>query len=164
MSNKGKIYLVLIILSVATVLFLIKTSPDEVSVTPSPSVTPTPEVSSLDTQRGITVISVKENQIVSSPLKISGFVSGNEWAPFEAQAGTVELVDENGTRLAFGLLTTPGDWMQLPSYFETTLRFSSGYAKTGTLIFRNDNPSGLPENKREYRLPVQFKILDIIYN
>ena len=158
MSNKGKIYLSLIIVAVAAVFYFIKNTSEEpeVSLTPSPSVTSTPEVSNFDTERGITVVSVKENQVISSPLKISGFVSGDEWAPFEAQAGTVGLIDANGKKLASGILTTPGEWMQLPSYFETVLEFKIPTTKSGTLIFRNDNPSGLEENTREYKLTVQF--------
>jgi len=44
MSNKGKIYLVLIILAVAGSLFLIGKTPDQAAVSPAPTITPTNDV------------------------------------------------------------------------------------------------------------------------
>lgn len=41
MSNKGKIYLTLIILAVVAVFFLIRTSPDQTAIPPVPTPTPT---------------------------------------------------------------------------------------------------------------------------
>src|SRR3989344_5223079 len=64
---------------------------------------------------GIKIDMPKENDVVSSPLKISGSVNGNNWFGFEAQVGTVKLQDSNGKELSFGLLmATAEEWMQFP--------------------------------------------------
>lgn len=105
---------------------------------------------------GIFIYNFEPGQLISSPLKIEGYINGNGWTAFEAQAGTVELVDTNGKRMAFGLLTSVGEWMRIPSFFETTLDFGVSTTETGELIFKNENASGLPEFEREYRVSVKF--------
>jgi hypothetical protein len=40
--------------------------------------------------------------------------------------------------------------------FTGEVSFTKGEAKRGTLIFRNDNPSGLAENQKELVMPVRF--------
>lgn len=101
----------------------------------------------------IRVDNVSSNQLVSSPLTITG--EARKWY-FEASF-PVELVDANGKRLAIGPAQAQGDWMTANFVpFKITLTFPTPTTQTGTLIFRNDNPSGLPENQEEYRVPVRF--------
>src|SRR3989344_9467837 len=107
---------------------------------------------------GIRIDAPKENDVVSSPLKISGSVNGNGWTGFEAQVGTVKLQDSNGKELALGLLmATAEEWMQLPTYFETTLVFDIGKAKSGRLVLHNENASGDPERDKVFIMPIKFK-------
>lgn len=101
----------------------------------------------------IRVDNVSPNQILTNPLIVTG--EARRWY-FEASF-PVELVDGNGKRLAIGPAQAQGDWMTerfVP--FKITLTFPAPTTSTGTLIFRNDNPSGLPENQEEYRIPVRF--------
>lgn len=101
----------------------------------------------------IRVGNVFSNQIISSPITITG--EARKWY-FEASF-PVELVDGNGKQLAIGPAQAQGDWMTADFVpFTITLTFPKPTTSTGTLIFRNDNPSGLPENQEEYRIPVRF--------
>jgi hypothetical protein len=106
---------------------------------------------------GIEIFYPQKNEIISSPLTITGKVSGNGWIGFEAQTGTVSLQDKNGNELAFGILTAKEEWMQKVIDFETTLSFVSLEEQDGQLIFHNENPTGESERDKIFILPVRFK-------
>jgi hypothetical protein len=40
--------------------------------------------------------------------------------------------------------------------FTATLTFTAVPGQKGTLLFKKDNPSGLPQNEGEFRVPVTF--------
>lgn len=102
----------------------------------------------------IRVTNVSPNQIVSSPLVVQGEARGYWY--FEASF-PVELVDGNGKQLVITPAQAKGEWMTTEFVpFSVTLNFSKPTTATGTLILRNDNPSGLPENQEELRIPVRF--------
>jgi len=115
-----------------------------------------PEVTIKD---GLVVLSPQENEEVTSPLKIRGYVNGGGWAAFEGQAGWVELKAEQGgvaQVLGTALLTATGEWMTQIVNFETTLSFNPKLAIGDlTLQFHNENPSGSPENERSLVLPIK---------
>jgi hypothetical protein len=106
---------------------------------------------------GIQIISPKPNEEISSPLKITGSVNGNGWTGFEGQVGTVKLLDSADKELATGVLTATSEWTTLPTNFETILNFQSNTAQSGTLVFHNENSSGLPEKDKTFSLPVKIK-------
>jgi hypothetical protein len=111
---------------------------------------------------GIEITSPKNNEAVSSPLKITGVVNGNGWAGFEGQVGTVKLLDGRylegkGKEMASGILTATTEWTKLPTGFETTLNFQTEGAKNGVLVFYNENPSGDPSRLKTFFVPVIFK-------
>lgn len=127
--------------------------------TPNPGGTTTPDGTGTNptgtptSHPNIRVDNVVPNQTVTSPLTITG--EARKWY-FEASF-PVELVDANGKRLAIGPAQAQGEWMTANFVpFKITLTFPAPSTQTGTLIFRNDNPSGLPENQEEYRIPVRF--------
>ncbi|SRR3990167_1927313 len=105
---------------------------------------------------GIEVFLPKANEEISSPLEIKGTVFGNGWIGFEAQVGTVKLLDSEGNKLAEGVLKATTDWTQPPIRFEATLNFVSLNIDAGKLIFNNENPSDLPQNSRQFILPVKI--------
>ncbi len=117
--------------------------------------------------KGIYVLSpVKGETIEQSPtiqgdlkyfLRVEGYLNGDNWAPFEAVAGRVELLDENNNVLASSSLEITEYWMKIPVYFRSYLFFNANGAKKGTLVFHNDNASGLEENERTFSLSVNFK-------
>ncbi len=108
-------------------------------------------------QTGLIVDTPQENATVTSPLVVSGHIDGTEyWTGFEGQVGTVRLLDGNGNLLVLGILTATTDWMQLPTSFSTTLIFTTPTTSIGTLVFKNENPSGMPEREKQFILPINF--------
>ncbi len=102
----------------------------------------------------ITVASPRPNQTVSSPLKLEGSARGF-WF-FEASF-PVKLLDKDGNVIAQAIAQAKDDWMTedfVP--FEAELLFSDPGAGKGTLVLQKDNPSGLPENDDELRIPISF--------
>lgn len=107
---------------------------------------------------GVFFNSLKKNQEISSPFEITGYVNGNGWIGFEGQVGIVELLDSNNQELALALLLATDDWMtSSPINFIASLEFVSENDQNGTLVFSNENPSGLPENSRTFSVPVKIK-------
>lgn len=106
-------------------------------------------------QAEIIITSPQQNQIINSPLKIGGKARGS-WF-FEA-VFPVKLLDNNGKQIAFGQAQAKGDWMTSDFVdFSAVLNFSPPATNSGVLLFQNDNPSGLLENSKEFRLPIKFK-------
>ncbi len=96
----------------------------------------------------------RPNQLVESPLEIEGEARGY-WF-FEADF-PVKLLDANDEELGTAIAKTSSNWMTEDFVsFEATLEFETPITKKGTLILEKDNPSGLPENADELRIPVRF--------
>jgi len=103
----------------------------------------------------ILVDNPRPNQAVKSPLLISGKARG-QWF-FEASA-PVRILDGDGNVLAEKFIEAKGEWKTEDFVdFEGEITFNSAGAVKGALVLQNDNPSGLPENTRELRIPVQFE-------
>ena len=109
-----------------------------------------------EVKQGITISLPKVNDIISSPLKIVGTVIGYGWTGFEGQVGTVTLYDGGDNELAKGVLKATTEWTALPTNFEVTLEFNTGFSG-GSLVFQNENPSGDPDKDKTFMLPVKFK-------
>jgi hypothetical protein len=91
---------------------------------------------------------------VVSPLKISGQARGGWY--FEATFPMV-LRDANGQELAKHYATADGEWMTeefVP--FTAELMFKKPGTKTGMLVLKRHNASGLPEHDAELVVPVRF--------
>jgi hypothetical protein len=109
----------------------------------------------------IVVASPLPGAIIENGVTISGQARGN-WF-FEASF-PVTLVDWDGLIIAEGIATAGSDWMTTEFVpFTTTLNFTSPYQagepdfmKRGSLIFKKDNPSGLPEFDDALEIPVTF--------
>ena len=113
----------------------------------------------------IKVSSPRPNQTIESPLSISGEARGF-WF-FEADF-PVKLFDDNDFLLGVIPAQALGDpegeqapygasWMTedfVP--FSATLSFAVPSTSKGRLFLEKDNPSGLPENADELRIPVYF--------
>ncbi|MBX4200824.1 GerMN domain-containing protein [Candidatus Parcubacteria bacterium] len=105
---------------------------------------------------GITVDSPQPDQAITSPVIITGSVNGQGWTGFEGQVGTVKLIDSTGKELGSGILTATGDWMKLPTAFQTTIYFDYPGDGTGHLVFHNENASGEAERDKTFTLPVKL--------
>jgi hypothetical protein len=103
----------------------------------------------------IQVTSPKINETISSPLEITGQARGY-WF-FEASF-PIQLLNEQKEVVATAIAQAQSDWMTeefVP--FKAQLVFSGTLGKKGILVFKKDNPSGLPENDDEIRIPVIFQ-------
>jgi hypothetical protein len=110
----------------------------------------------LEKQDLIKVTEPLPNAVIQSPLTIRGEARGF-WF-FEASF-PVQLLDGNGNEVSLSpsYIMTQGEWMTenfVP--FEAQIEFQKPATKTGTLILKKDNPSDLPQNADELRIPVSF--------
>jgi hypothetical protein len=102
----------------------------------------------------IKISSPAANQVIASPLEISGQALGRWY--FEGSF-PVKLIGDNGEIIAQGFVTAQSDWMNqgfVP--FKGELKFNNTTSTLGMLIFSNDNPSGLPQNEKQYGVPISF--------
>lgn len=94
------------------------------------------------------------NAVIRSPITIRGEAKGNWY--FEGSF-PVRLLDGNGDVLGVVVAQALGEWMTTDFVpFEATISFPAPETGTGTLVLEKDNPSGLPENADELRVPVRF--------
>jgi len=108
----------------------------------------------LDKTDLITIENPRPNQEIESPLIIKGQARGT-WF-FEASF-PIKLYDGNDNLIASGIAQAKSDWMTedfVP--FQAELVFSPASTEKGLLVLEKDNPSGLPENDDELRVPVYF--------
>lgn len=103
----------------------------------------------------IKIDSIKSNQIIESPLTITGQARGG-WF-FEASF-PIKLVDSKGELVAQTTASTKGEWMTdefVP--FSAILEFSSQEkSNQGTLIFIKDNPSDMRELDDQLSIPILY--------
>lgn len=105
----------------------------------------------------VVIYTPQPNQTIFSPLTVEGKARGGNWF-FEANA-VLRLLDGKGNEIAAGNVTATTDWMTTDYVqFKGQLRFISPPTQNGTLIFQNDNPSGLPENQKEFSVPVRYDV------
>lgn len=130
------------------------------SIATTTETTPPVKTESITENPNLKNISPQPNEVVNSPLSISGEARGN-WF-FEASF-PVELKNWEGTTIATGIATAQGDWMTTDFVpFTASLEFNKVYQadggpmKRGTLILKKDNPSGLPEHDDALEIPVYF--------
>jgi hypothetical protein len=98
-----------------------------------------------------------EGAVIASPLDMMGRARGT-WF-FEASF-PIELRDANGVTLATIPAQANTDWMT-EEFVDWSARIAwsatSTTATSGVLIFRKDNPSGLPEHDASIEVPVLFR-------
>jgi len=104
----------------------------------------------------IEIYAPEPNAVITSPFRIIGSARGNWY--FEASF-PITLLDENDKVITTVPATAISDWMTeeyVP--FMAELIFDNHASKKGTIVFKRDNPSGLPENDAEVRIPIIFGI------
>lgn len=102
----------------------------------------------------ISVFAPKIGDKISSPLEIRGEARGY-W--FFEGSFPIVLEDSSGSVVATGYATAGTDWMteeMVP--FISELTFVTPTSSSGVLVLKKDNPSDLPENDDEVRIPVTF--------
>lgn len=107
------------------------------------------------TNPNIKIDLIKSNQIIESPLTITGQARGG-WF-FEASF-LIKLVDSQGELVAQTIALAEGEWMTDDFVlFSATLEFTS-LEKTnqGTLVFIKDNPSDMRELDDQLSIPILY--------
>lgn len=106
----------------------------------------------------VQVTSPLESQKITSPVIVKGMAFGG-W--FFEGSFPVQITDAAGKVLGEGPATTTEDWASaalagenIP--FTAKISFKKGVAKSGFLVLKRDNPSGLPENDAQVMIPVTF--------
>ena len=113
------------------------------------AVTPAPSESEM-----IRITAPASGGTVSSPLTVTGEARGNWY--FEASF-PVRVIDANGRELGIAPIQAQGEWMTTNFVpFSGSVSFATSTTATGFVVFEKDNPSGLPENDAEVRVPVRF--------
>jgi len=100
------------------------------------------------------ITNFNDNQEIKSPVVITGEARGS-WF-FEASF-PVYLYDDNGKEIVSSIAQAQSDSLTenfVP--FKTTLIFAVPETNEGTLVFKNDNPSGLIENEKKIEIPIKF--------
>jgi len=100
----------------------------------------------------VKIFSLKSGQKISSPLTVEGEAKGTYF--FEASF-PIKILDESGNVLGTSFVQAQSDWMTesfVP--FKGIITYSSKTGGKGFLVFAKDNPSGLPEYDKEFKLPV----------
>jgi hypothetical protein len=103
----------------------------------------------------IIILSPRPGETVKRNLTISGQAKG-QWF-FEGQF-SAELLNDKGESLGQTAVKATAEWMTedfVP--FEATMNISKSESHNGNLYLRNANPSGLPENEKEIRIPVNIE-------
>ncbi len=103
------------------------------------------------------VTSPKPNDVVSSPLIVTGAARGN-W--FFEGSFPVGVTNEDDVIIGSGIATAQGEWMTtefVPFIATITYTIASTTPQSnGTLILKKDNPSGLPEHDDSREIPIVF--------
>jgi hypothetical protein len=103
----------------------------------------------------INVTSTIPFQTISSPLTVTGEAKG-PWY-FEASF-PVQILDMNNNVLAAVPAQAQGDWMTTNFVpFTATLTFTGVSGQPGMIVFKKDNPSGLPQNEASISIPIIFQ-------
>jgi hypothetical protein len=104
----------------------------------------------------VVVFSPQPNQVITSPLEIEGEARGF-WF-FEADF-LIVLVNWDGLIIGEGLAMAQTGWMTEDFVeFKAVIEFEKpDYGERGTLIFRKDNPSGLPEHDDAFEVLILFE-------
>lgn len=130
----------------------------------APKPTPAPTSTALTTTRGnsdlVRNVSIHPGDTVSSPLTVTGQARGTWY--FEASFPII-VTDWDGKIIAQVPAHAQSDWMTQDYVpFSATLTFTTPTPgdparNRGTLILKNDNPSGDPARDDSVEIPIIFK-------
>ncbi len=99
------------------------------------------------------ILSPSVGSKVQSPLTVQGKARGT-WF-FEGSL-PVQITDSHNNVIATAPAQTEGEWMTTEYIdFSVTIPFST-HESFGFIVIKKDNPSGLPENDAQFKIPVTF--------
>lgn len=99
-----------------------------------------------------------EGDKITSPITVKGMAFGG-W--FSEGSFPVQVTDLTGKILGQGTAGTTEDWTSAAMAgekvsFTAKISFKKGTAKSGFIVLKRDNPSGLPENDAQVKVSVTF--------
>ncbi len=112
----------------------------------------------IDSKKDLIVIDAQLRDIqVTSPLTVTGKARGTWY--FEASFPII-VVDWDGKIIGQGIAEAKSDWMTedfvpFKATVEFTVATDTPYRR-GSIIFKRDNPSDLPQNDNALEIPVLF--------
>lgn len=104
--------------------------------------------------------------MIKVDLPEPGAVTGKEFSIIGTARGgwyfeasfPVQVLAEDGTILAQGPATAQGDWMTSEFVpFRIDIKVPASYIGPATVVLKNDNPSGLPENDASVSFPITIE-------
>ncbi|MDD3190145.1 MAG: Gmad2 immunoglobulin-like domain-containing protein [Candidatus Pacebacteria bacterium] len=102
----------------------------------------------------IRVDNVQPNDLISSPLKVTGEARGT-W--FFEGSFPVRIYDKDKNELGVAVAQAKADWMTTDFVpFEVVLRFKNTAWGKGSLVFEKENPSDIREYDDSLEVPVDF--------
>lgn len=108
----------------------------------------------IEMQDTVVVDTPKPGDSISSPVTISGRARGTYF--FEGNF-PVEVRSNSGEVVGRGVAETKQPWTTSEFIkFTATITFTKPFGSTGTLVLKNDNPSGDPERSIELDIPITF--------
>jgi hypothetical protein len=151
---------VLLLLIIALAFSLITTNTKEetahltTDATPATTTVATPTLPDGKTNLQFELFSPIQGATIASPLNLTGRARGT-WF-FEASF-PIELRDNDGALIASAIAQSQSDWMTEDFVdWSTTMTWgaTSTTATSGVLVFKKDNPSGMPEHDASVKIPV----------
>ncbi len=101
----------------------------------------------------ISVDGLKAGSTVKIPLRVTGKAKGSWY--FEGSF-PVYVRDNKGEDVGYGIAEAQGSWMtETPVPFVVDIFFTKS-ARTGSIVFHNDNPSGEESRDKSFTIPVSF--------
>lgn len=93
-------------------------------------------------------------EIIENPATISGQARGS-W--FFEGSFPIKIIDANGELLGEGVAEAQSNWMTNDFVdFRAVISFKPSAASSGFIMLHNDNPSGLPDKDKEWKIPIVF--------
>lgn len=128
--------------------------PEPTPIPTTPIQTPEPQPEAVYENASVEMIRVDTplpGATVSASFRVQGAARGGWY--FEANF-PYEVLDVDGAIIAQGPVAAGGEWMT-PEFVPFSFVVSvPEYVGAATLILRNDNPSGLPENAASISIPI----------
>lgn len=115
-----------------------------------------PQEQVAEMREDIKITQPEQSASIVSPLEVRGEAVGT-WF-FEATLPIV-VVDWDGRIIGEGYAEALGEWMteELVPFSGTITFDTPEYGERGAVIFRKNNPSGLPEHDDALEVPVTFR-------
>ena len=103
----------------------------------------------------IVVSNLVSGDTITSPVTITGEAKGNYY--FEASF-PIQIKDASGNVIGQGPAQAQSDWMTTDYVpFKATITFTAPpKGSNGSIVLKNDNPSGDPSKDKFFEVPVKF--------